>query len=103
MQALLASIEPVSLEGDTLRVRGRRYDLALFEKRKAELATLAARARQRATDLVVIEAGEPTKKQPKNNEQAQTPAEAAMEIPLVRQTAELFEGTVVRALRRTDT
>ena len=102
LQALLASVEPISLTGDELVVRGQAYDVRLIEQRHAELATLATRARKRDTTLraePIVEAA-PVRDP---GEPALSPAEAAMQIPLVRETAELFQGTVVRALRRNDT
>jgi hypothetical protein len=103
LQALLASLEPVELESDTLTVRGKAFDIALVEQRKNELHTLATRARGRTTTLHAITIDEPSQGEGMGKPgKATNPAEAAMEIPLVRQTAELFEGTVIRVLKRND-
>ena len=103
MPALLEALEPVELSDDVLRVRGRAFDLTLMEQRRAELQSLALRVRKRATTLEGIPLDEAPVAGPTGEPvRTQSNAEAAMEIPLVRQTAELFEGTVVRVLRRTD-
>jgi hypothetical protein len=103
MPALLAALEPIALVDDVLRVRGRAFDLTLMEQRRADLQSLATRIRQRATTLEGVTLDEVPVAGPEGGPvRTQSNAEAAMEIPLVRQTAELFEGTVVRVLRRTD-
>lgn len=101
MQALLASLEPVRLEGDALVVRGPAYDLRLVEQRTGELVRLASRARQRET-TIVAEAAEAEATGEVQASPGKTVQEAAMDIPLVRQAAELFDGQVVRAIRRPD-